>query len=150
MDNNIIANNNCTAVQTINPGLNLSIRHNTITGNSQAGILFGAAATGEVFNNIIAGQGADGLYTATGSSVAVSHNLFWKNASVTSPGMNAVIADPLLSADGHLMRGSPAVNAGFLTPLDVDFDGDLRPIAGLPDIGADEQLLATFLPVAMR
>ena len=45
--------------------------------------------------------------------------------------------DPLLAADGHLMAGSPAVDAVAATP-GVTYDIDQAERSGMFDLGADE------------
>jgi hypothetical protein len=48
--------------------------------------------------------------------------------------------DPLLDADGvHLTPQSPAINAGGNVGLNVDIDGDARPIQTAFDLGCDER-----------
>jgi hypothetical protein len=58
-------------------------------------------------------------------------------------------------ADGdyHLLESSPAVNAGLLSEVTTDIDGDRRPSCGVPDIGADEVNLPSvyaYLPLAIK
>jgi hypothetical protein len=48
--------------------------------------------------------------------------------------------DPLLTDDGHLGRGSPAIDtADPEAPAGYDVDGDPRPAGGRADRGADER-----------
>jgi hypothetical protein len=53
--------------------------------------------------------------------------------------MVTTLADPNRLGDYHLTPGSAAIDAGTsLGAPAFDFDGDLRPLLGAFDIGADE------------
>lgn len=75
------------------------------------------------------------------------HNCVWDNipydfkVSIGNPsGSNGNISvDPLLVA-GHLLPGSPCINAGdnSVVSVDTDIDGEARIAGGRVDIGADE------------
>lgn len=82
---------------------------------------------------------------------ASNNNLFWDDSADTDgevgwadglgtiPG-TVVVGDPMLDATGHLQAGSAALEAAIGSALDIDIDGDARPLPAdtEPDIGADE------------
>lgn len=118
------------------------LANNTIVDNGDSGVMgrFHAALT--LTNNLIAGH-ATGLSTAlfTGT-VSADTNLFW-NDSDPITGINAIVADPLLTADYHLGPGSPAADVGLPIPwLPVDLDGEARPQGTGYDLGAFEGIEA--------
>ena len=63
----------------------------------------------------------------------------------------AAFANPALR-DYHLLANSAARDAGVLTLIALDFEGDPRPIGPKPDLGADETRFvhAVELPVVRR
>lgn len=68
------------------------------------------------------------------------------NATVpfTATPSGTILADPLLTANGRLGTGSPAIDAAAGSGATDDIDGDVRPQAAERDLGADE---ATFTNV---
>lgn len=129
-----------------------------------------AHTTGAVRNNILEGQAAQtrfGVFEITDASAkghikALSYNDFWNVDYVYAgwDGTNAtkykysdidtlptvehlknINLDPLLTTDGHLMNGSPCINAGLENDeiLSTDIDGDSRPVGTNVDIGPDER-----------
>jgi hypothetical protein len=60
---------------------------------------------------------------------------------------NPAFVNPSRS-DYHITRASAAINSGAATSVTLDLDGDRR--LGLPDIGADEWVLNTFVPVVLK
>jgi hypothetical protein len=126
--------------------------NNTLVGRASGdqAVWVGAYVTATLANNILAGHATGITNTAPASStVSADHNLFW-NTSDPIVGSNPLYADPLLDANYHLLAGSPARDAGIPVDLDVDFDGDPRPVNTLYDIGADEYVLRVHLPLVER
>jgi hypothetical protein len=90
------------------------------------------------------------------STISADTNLFW-NTSDPITGSNAILQDPLLTADYHLGSGSPAIDAGLTIPwLVVDLEGNPRPQGTKYDIGAfeieasGEVGLEVYLPLILR
>jgi hypothetical protein len=105
-------------------------------------------------NNIVAGH-ATGLDTWTpfSGTISATTNLFWNTADPIT-GTYAVLANPLLTTDYHLLRGSPALNAGLTIPwLTTDLEGHPRPQDGKYDMGAFEGAVVghqIYLPLVLR
>lgn len=145
--NNAVVNNEGAALRIYNYRADLA--QNTIVSNTGAAVEGYFTATLVLTNNVIAYNSGAGIVTGAGSSAIASYSLFWSNSSDPITGTNAVLADPLLAADGyHLTAGSPAINHGVPTWVTTDIDGDQR--LGLPDIGADEYVLHVYLPLILR
>ena len=49
-------------------------------------------------------------------------------------------SDPIFSDDYHLSPGSPCIDAGTVTGVYTDIDGELRPDGAAIDMGADEYM----------
>lgn len=149
-ENNVIANNlgSAVTIYTIDPST-ISFLHNTLSNNTKHGLEVGAKSSGVIANNIFNGQSQQSIFLVTGSTVTISHNLFWLNGSDPNTGSNSQLQDPKLDVTFHLLFGSPAINAGTASGVIKDMDGQLRPL-GLPDIGADEFSLPLYIPTTMR
>lgn len=115
---------------------------NSVFASSSIGASLDAAPSGgdQTFkNNTIVANGSGTICTG---SIQIAGSLFSGNtndsigctvASCCGPG------DPMLTADYHLMAGSPCIDQ--LTPdpmITHDIDGDPRPIGLKSDCGADE------------
>ncbi len=141
------------------------LAHNTIAANDR-GSGYGRIAihvnrsfvTLVLTNNIIYSH-TYGLYATEGSTATLDHNLFYGNASGDTGGSGLVVnnspitgQNPLLSADYHLLHGSPAINAGVAIPWVVtDIDGQSRPEGAASDMGADEyREWRIVLPLILR
>ncbi len=127
--------------------------NNTIADNGGSGVVASFYAVVTLTNNIVAGH-ATGLDTWTpfSGTISATTNLFWNTADPIT-GTNAVLANPLLTTDHHLLRGSPALNAGLTIPwLTTDLEGHPRPQDGKYDIGAFEGAVGhqIYLPVVLR
>jgi hypothetical protein len=143
-----------------------ALLHNTVAQNGEHGVYVGCYNSGystiTLTNNIIVSHTV-GIFLyepATGepNRVTASHTLFFDTITntvgsvITSTG--ETIGDPLFvnlaDLNYHIQRRSPAVDAGIDARVFTDMDGDLRPMGGGPDIGADEwRWLRLFLPVVL-
>ena len=121
------------------------IIHNTVVGNSTAGIGFCHPGTPIIKNNIVVRNGA-GIDVCPNTEPNNSHNNSWNNVSHNwggcAPGEGAISENPLfvnaISGDYHLRKDSPCIDAGMDVGLYVDMDGDVRPFGAGFDMGADE------------
>ena len=70
----------------------------------------------------------------------------WRTA--TGYDLNSIDANPLFvhELDFHLNTGSPAIDAGINSGLTNDFEGTIRPVNSLYDIGAYEYYIGTPIP----
>ncbi len=125
--------------------------NNTIADNVPSGVDGWKYTVITLTNNLLAGN-KTGITVTTPSSAIISAdtNLFW-NTSDPITGSNAMLTDPLLTANYHLSEGSPALDAGLDVPwLTVDLEGNPRP-SGAYDIGAFEGVWwDTYLPLIAK
>ncbi|MFQ6101356.1 MAG: choice-of-anchor Q domain-containing protein [Anaerolineae bacterium] len=164
MTNNLLAENNARSaggglwLDTWAPSYLIAgtLVNNTLADNDAGaggeGIWVGRYVSLTLTNNIIAGHTVGITNTRPASStVSANTNLFW-NSSDPITGSNAILADPLLSADYHLRSGSPAVDAGLTIPwLTADLEGNPRPQGSGYDLGAYEgERNELFLPLILR
>lgn len=115
----------------------------TFYNNTIVGAWTGIIALGEwgpsilaMNNNIVKDMSAYGMFLSDGmvaSDLTGDYNLFYNCPNTYDggiPGLNDLIADPLLDGTYHLMAGSPAIDAGI--DVGLPFGG------AAPDIGAFE------------
>lgn len=158
LSNNLIARNRTDSlgggIFVIPEGAHASqviLINNTIADNGDTGVAGWQNVALTLTNNIIAGHttGVNNTIPAS-ATVAADTNLFW-NTTDPITGTNAILKDPLLTADYRLRSGSPAVDKGLTIPwLTVDLEGTTRPQGGAYDIGAFEgKRPSTFLPLVL-
>jgi hypothetical protein len=129
--------NNTTGINVA--GNTAEIYNNVFYGNSTAVDFWGNPSS--IKNNIVyLTDGSQiGFY---GSSDDMSHNLQNVSSSANSSFDAGIIANPqFVSPDDqnfHLQVGSPAIDDGTDVGITYDFDGNLIPCNGIPDIGAFE------------
>jgi hypothetical protein len=89
------------------------------------------------------------VFLTVGGMATASGNCSWAYSNVEGgvpPALddgNNIDADPsfvdVAEGDFHIQPGSPCIDAADPgSDVDVDFDGDARPVGDAPDIGADE------------
>jgi hypothetical protein len=173
LTNNIIAGNHAstrggalTFEADVGAPVTATLLHNTLmnnNGDSEAGktaiYINHAGVTLDMVNNILSGH-SYGVYGHSDSTATLNRNLFYANTQGDTGGVNVVNSapitglDPLLNATYHLGTGSPAIDAGVPAGVNVDMDGDPRPMGLRVDIGADEYPapapLSLYLPVVLR
>ena len=158
--NNIVARNTATE-HASGVGVAAStgwIAHNTIadnTGGDGSGVHVSSSSDATVYGNIILGH-AMGIANADvpGSTVTADYTLFEANTNDYGPGvtsLNEIPGPALLQPDFHLSTGSGAIDqVPPLAWVEVDIDGDRRPVRLLSDAGADEDLVLVYLPLILR
>ena len=132
----------------------------TATGSNSVAFYVQASATEEssatVRNSLLRGAGPFGDLQTSGAATNtanIDYSAYVPARSVgniTDGGHNQTADTPLsqlIDGTGHLVPGSPLINAGaVLDPMwHFDIDGQARTLGPLPDIGADE----AFLPPAV-
>ena len=144
-------------LQSSSPSIeNCTIVDNVATSGAGIHVFQGAP---EIRNNILAFNEPYGLYIHNTDAVVVEHNIIWGNSNewgyredfggpnpygdLLSQNGNMSV-EPLFrdNNDYHLREGSPAIDVGADVGLETDIDGDIRPMLGGFDIGADE-----FMPM---
>jgi hypothetical protein len=135
----------------ISPASQALLVNNTIADNGGSGVVAQWYAVVTMTNNLIVTHtvGLTNTHPAS-STVSADTNLFW-NTNDPITGTNAILEDPLLTADYHLGSGSPAIDAGLTIPwLTVDLEGTPRPQGSGYDIGAFEARGGVYLPVILK
>ncbi len=140
--------------------LTVSLINNTIVANGYlwgAGIRFnsGGYVRAWLTNTLITGAqigitnenksqtAAIARYTMFESTIPDRGNITFTNVFTGNPAfINAA------AYNYHIGGNSSAINAGILTGVPIDIDGDLR--LGKPDIGADEAIHRAFLPITLK
>jgi hypothetical protein len=103
--------------------------------------------------------------SVTGGNTVTVNSILWHGTPITvSQATIATVTvqnqqqgDPRFAADGyHLIAGSAAVDEGVDAGVTTDIDGDSRPQASAPDLGADEFVPESapdgdiYLPIIMK
>jgi hypothetical protein len=164
MTNNLLAENHASTaggglwLDTWNPSYLIAgtLVNNTLADNDAGsggeGIWVGRYVSLTLTNTLISGHTVGITVTAPASStVSAGTNLFY-NDSDPITGTNAILEDPLLTADYHPSSGSPAIDAGLTIPwLTVDLEGNPRPQGAKYDIGAFEEVEGkVYLPLILK
>jgi PKD repeat protein len=137
--------------------------HSTIADNygaENSGVLVttwdALSSQAAMTNTILAGHTL-GITVSAGCSATLEATL-WENqtnwagaGSITTGTVNLwgspVFLDPL-GGDYHIAPDSPAIDAGVDAGISIDIDGDPRPYAGGYDLGADEAITTSCIPIA--
>ena len=125
------------------------IYHNTIITNTGSGLYSAATGADNIQNNLIDDNSTVGLHTA-GSNHIVDYNNVIDNGinydgTFNTAGPNDISIKPSYvdfnNDNFRLTQDSPGIDLGTAdipSGVDEDYDGDLRPTNGGPDMGADE------------
>ena len=145
-------------------GSSPQLRHNTIAhnhGDEGEGLYvtdgLDMPSQPQLHNNILAGHTV-GIYIKSGNTARLEGTLWgsgawandtdWGGTGTIITGTVNVWGDPDFvnpdAGDYHISAGSAAVDAGAYPPLNDDIDGEPRPTAFGPDIGADERSAPGF------
>jgi len=110
-----------------------------------------------VENNIFSQTGAEAavyLIHPPSTTFTVAENLFHDNVNDGTTGAVFFTGDPLLvdafNGDFHIQPGSAAIDKVYSWQGGIDIDGQIRPVGVEPDnydVGADEFMLQTFMPI---
>ncbi len=124
---------------------------NTVVGNASQPTAL--AAGGVICASVTAplSMGSSIVYGNTGTDKQVDGgNCSWtysdiESATSTVPGAGNINATPMFvseaASDYHIQPGSPCINAADpAATINVDIDGDSRPVGARSDMGADEVL----------
>ncbi len=172
MTNNIIAGNDASiksggmALEGWSTGpITGTLAHNTFAANDRGdgegriGIYLKDAPVTLVLTNNLIYSHTYGVYAVASTTATLYNTLFYAHSNGDTGGDGVIVntdpitgQDPLLDADYHLQKGSPAIDAGTSVPwLTTDIDGDPRPSGPAPDIGADEfPLNEIYLPLVVK
>jgi len=141
--------------------------HNTLVWNGSSGWTSGDGAylfngaTAALTNTILVGHHS-AIYASGGTTATLQATLWgsgtwandadWEGAGTILTRTVNLWADPSFLdpavGDFHLAAGSAAIGQGVDTGVVTDFDGEPR--IGAPDLGADEYVAYTYLPLAVR
>ena len=113
-------------------------------GGDNSGVYIAGTRSVVTMTNSIVVSHTVGI-TATSGSTATLNGVLWYSNTANTGGLgavtiaNAMTDDPAFAADGyHLRPASAAIDRGVDASVIADIDGDPRPYAGGPDLGADE------------
>ncbi len=117
----------------VSSGCTLKMVHTTVTGTpGKLGSMY-LASNAEFINSIITGNV---VKSATTIAITAQNNCV--NADWSANGSGNINAVPMLTANGHLLSGSPCIDAGFSVSMAADLDGNVRPFGSASDIGCYE------------
>ncbi|MFQ6100385.1 MAG: right-handed parallel beta-helix repeat-containing protein [Anaerolineae bacterium] len=154
LTNNVVGDSITTGVELAGTGMGF-VYHNTLvgggTGRQGTGLVVLDPLAATLANNIVVSHDV-GITKTAGASLDVSYTMLWGNGSDPISGTGVITQAPLFvapaSQDYHILRDSPAVDAGIDVGVLTDVDGDPRLTA--PDVGADEVVRKVHLPLVMR
>lgn len=160
--NNVIADNYAAHVGSgayVGNSSKPQFNHTTIArnlGGDRIGLVADLGSNPRLTNTIAVSH-TFGFSVSVGSTLTLNSALFFSNTTAISGGgtqqnLNLHGGDPKFAADGYHLTAdsSHAIDQGVDAGVAFDIDGDARPIGAAPDIGADESLLRTFLPLVVK
>jgi hypothetical protein len=167
LDNCIIADNKVVGEGSgvyVKNNNSARLRHNTIACNTGGSGIHVALNSTVALTNTILVSHTVGISVMAGNTATLESTLWgsggwangidWGGAGTVITGTTNLWGDPAFVApaadDYHISHGSAATDNAVETDVDVDIDGDPRPIGPAPDIGADETGICIYLPVTMR
>jgi hypothetical protein len=132
--------------------------HTTIArnlGGDGSGVHVAVSATVAMTNTIVVTHTVG--ITATAGSTATLNGVLWYGNTVNYGGKGTITVtheytgDPAFAADGyHLTCASAAIDKGVDARVYDDLDGDPRPVGRGYDLGADEFIFRTYLPIILK
>ena len=158
-DNNVIADNEGS------PGGGISMLacsprlfHTTFARNRSwqgSGIhVVGGYGSTPALTNTILDSHTQAIYVGEGNTATLNATLWHDNGTDFTGNLihlNDLSGDPDFGPDGYrLGANSAAIDAGVDAGVTTDIDGNRRPIGAGYDLGADERLLASYLPLVVR
>jgi parallel beta-helix repeat protein len=159
VSNNLVGENGAGGVLVMDDSMGRLV-NNTLVGHPSSSMGVGVyvlspKVTLTSANNIIISHTV-GIAVVSGSAVTTAFDDVWHNGlnyNGIASGSGSLKVDPRLAdvhnRDYHLLPGSPCVDAGWaaLAPA-LDFERDPR--IGNVDIGADELVWHTYLPLVLK
>ncbi|MGD8857171.1 MAG: fibronectin type III domain-containing protein, partial [Chloroflexota bacterium] len=148
------------AVQSKFARLEVDLLHVTAAGNPVTSFLYveprdeaGYFVTVALTNTLLSGfdNGYVARETGLGEATIYHEKTLFHNVTnqtlalagtPTFTAMDAISGDPKLDGTYHLTAGSAAIDVAATTAVNLDIDGDSRPLGDGPDIGADEYVPA--------
>jgi CSLREA domain-containing protein len=129
-------------------------RHNTLASaaaGSGLALSAGAGSLGQTvaLTNTIFDGFAQGVRAGPFTTAITLDGVLWSGVTTTTQGAGITVTNAYTGAaafvnpaadDYHLTLPSAARDRGVSTSLNVDFEGDSRPLGPAPDLGADEAL----------
>jgi len=140
-----------------NQNVQLTFNHLTASGNNLSSLLYvdapyvaGGQAAATLNNTIVdtvlnafvgnapSGRGEVVIQHTKTLTHKVDNLHLALGGSPSFTAVDTLTGNPLLTTDGRLRRGSPAIDTGLDVGVATDIDGDTRPQGAGVDIGADE------------
>ncbi len=156
LENSVLADNYVTdpeeqSVVKVNSATTQLVgRHNTLVAiapNTTVAVGVSLSATATLTNTLFDGFEI-GLLASTGAQASLD-GVLWSSITTLTQGTGISVTQAVSGAaafadaaadDYHLTLASAALDAGMPTSLNVDFEGDPRPVGAAPDLGADEYI----------
>ncbi len=149
--NNLFTTNSSASGGVLATGVTstLSVQFNTFannTSNVDKGIVDALGGTVTINNNIFANNTGIAVNKQFSGVATENYNLFFNNSggdrgTGVATGVNSATGNPnfISATDFHLSATSTAaIDKASAATVNIDFDGDLRPLAAARDIGYDE------------
>ena len=165
LSNNIVVDNEISSGK--GAGIHISggttrMAHNTLARNAgEEGIYLSSGGIAMLTNTILVSHNV-GISLAVGGKATLTATLWgtdtwanvldWAGSGTILTGTLNFRGDPAFAdpdgGDYHIGPGSAAIGKGVDAGVATDIDGDRR--IGAPDIGADEFITFTYLPLTLR
>ncbi len=147
--NNVVINSDIGIKVSNEESENVRLYNNTIVGAIHGILINASAPLVQIKNNLILNSTVSGINNTWGDLTRRAadpdedYNIVYNSGKIDfwgiTQGLNSITGqDPKLTIDYKIQSDSPAIDAGILVDLTVDFDGQRVPNGVRPDIGAFE------------